>query len=630
MLTVVALILLAYFLWVKLNITNGELGAPLDDAWIHFQFARNISQGYGFSFNPGEPTPGSTAPLWTLILAGIGFFTSDFLIPAIALSVFFFLLSVWLAFGFAYWVTNSYLAAIVAGLGTIFAGRFLWAGAAAMETTAFAALSLAAVWTYSKWGLKPFPAILFALASQLRPEGHALFALAVVDSLWQLWPGRGLVTGRHFIALARIMIPPLLIYALISLPYSLFSLSVTGRPLPNTFYAKVGSEYFFSIRTLQETLSWHRQDNPMSILLLLAGLLPLWRRSRLAVLWIIGLPLFTAFVIDFTWHHGRYTMPLIPLQMVAAATGFHFLLNKSHVFIDRDKRTQVVIALVLLIIFAIVGIRQLPYWASMLGNNAREIQDIDIRLGEWLAENSSEDALIAVDDIGAIGFLSERRIIDLNGLVSPEVWPAYEENEGLPRNQLLTRILSRSKPEFMAAFPLWRWDIATNPAVAQPVFHVNTETHTIIFQQDAAVYEMTWPYIEHANPENDVLASFGEGIRLLGYDLILSDAIELTIYWENMMPVIQSYDVFIHMVDDNGQIVAQVDQKPVGGLVETDLWQVGDIIRDPVEIAIAGDLLQGTYELRLGMYLRESGERLRVKGANSKDNALILEPIVLP
>ena len=36
-------------------------GVPLDDAWIHFQFARNLARGDGLSFNPGQPTSGSTA-----------------------------------------------------------------------------------------------------------------------------------------------------------------------------------------------------------------------------------------------------------------------------------------------------------------------------------------------------------------------------------------------------------------------------------------------------------------------------------------------------------------------------------------------------------------------------------------
>ncbi len=154
LLTAVTMLLLVYYLRTELRITAGELGAPLDDAWIHFQFARNLSQGFGFSYNPGEPTPGSTAPLWTLLLAAVGRFSTDFLRPALALSAFFLLLTVWLAYGFTRWITRSAWAALLAGLGVALTGRLLWAGLAGMETTAFAALSLAAIWAYSKWGLR--------------------------------------------------------------------------------------------------------------------------------------------------------------------------------------------------------------------------------------------------------------------------------------------------------------------------------------------------------------------------------------------------------------------------------------------------------------------------------------------
>lgn len=47
----------------------GEAGFPLDDSWIHLHFARNLAEGAGFSYNPGHPVAGSTAPLWTLLIA---------------------------------------------------------------------------------------------------------------------------------------------------------------------------------------------------------------------------------------------------------------------------------------------------------------------------------------------------------------------------------------------------------------------------------------------------------------------------------------------------------------------------------------------------------------------------------
>ena len=45
------------------------LGFPLDDAWIHQTYARNLGQGGEWAFVPGNPSGGSTAPLWTGLLA---------------------------------------------------------------------------------------------------------------------------------------------------------------------------------------------------------------------------------------------------------------------------------------------------------------------------------------------------------------------------------------------------------------------------------------------------------------------------------------------------------------------------------------------------------------------------------
>src|SRR6202035_5696805 len=46
-----------------------RLGFPLDDSFIHLQFAKNLWAGHGLSYNAGEFVTGSTAPLWTALLA---------------------------------------------------------------------------------------------------------------------------------------------------------------------------------------------------------------------------------------------------------------------------------------------------------------------------------------------------------------------------------------------------------------------------------------------------------------------------------------------------------------------------------------------------------------------------------
>ena len=47
----------------------GAAGYPLDDAWIHQTYARNLALRGEFAFVSGQPSAGSTAPLWTLLLA---------------------------------------------------------------------------------------------------------------------------------------------------------------------------------------------------------------------------------------------------------------------------------------------------------------------------------------------------------------------------------------------------------------------------------------------------------------------------------------------------------------------------------------------------------------------------------
>ena len=85
----------------------------------------------------------------------------------------------------------------------------------------------------------------------------------------------------------------------------------------------------------------------------------------------------------------------------------------------------------------------------------------------------------------------------------------------------------------------------------------------------------------------------------------------------------KSYDYFVHLVDAQGAIVAQVDQKPLGGLAATDVWQTGDIIRDPVELPIPEDLPPGSYDLFLGFYLRETGERIEAQGVQIRQSGCL-------
>src|SRR5688500_8581255 len=61
--------LLLTLTYLGLSRAGGFLGFPLDDAWIHQTYARNLAVYGEFAFVPGQPSAGSTSPAWTGLLA---------------------------------------------------------------------------------------------------------------------------------------------------------------------------------------------------------------------------------------------------------------------------------------------------------------------------------------------------------------------------------------------------------------------------------------------------------------------------------------------------------------------------------------------------------------------------------
>ncbi|HEX9798899.1 MAG TPA: hypothetical protein VGC00_01890, partial [Thermoanaerobaculia bacterium] len=53
----------------ELGVFGDLSGFPLDDPWIHLTFARSLAAGDGLAYRAGELVAGSTAPLWTALLA---------------------------------------------------------------------------------------------------------------------------------------------------------------------------------------------------------------------------------------------------------------------------------------------------------------------------------------------------------------------------------------------------------------------------------------------------------------------------------------------------------------------------------------------------------------------------------
>jgi mannosyltransferase len=134
--------------------------------------------------------------------------------------------------------------------------------------------------------------------------------------------------------------------------------------------------------------------------------------------------------------------------------------------------------------------------------------------------------------------------------------------------------------------------------------------------------------------QHTVAASLGNEALLVGYSLSAGEikageTLMLTLYWQALAEMEKRYTVFVHLLDADNRIVAQMDSEPLGGTHPTTEWQFGEIVRDNYGLLIAPHTPPGEYLLEVGMYYLPTLERLPVLDAsgNVKDDRVVLGTI---
>ena len=110
-------------------------------------------------------------------------------------------------------------------------------------------------------------------------------------------------------------------------------------------------------------------------------------------------------------------------------------------------------------------------------------------------------------------------------------------------------------------------------------------------------------------------ATFAGAIELMGYDAAEKpEGLEVTLHWRSLELLDADYTVFVHLLDGDGQVIAQDDAQPQSGAYPTSVWDAGEVIVDPHSLLLPLALPAGQYRLRVGMYRLETGQRLPVDG----------------
>lgn len=103
-------------------------------------------------------------------------------------------------------------------------------------------------------------------------------------------------------------------------------------------------------------------------------------------------------------------------------------------------------------------------------------------------------------------------------------------------------------------------------------------------------------------------ATFGDDLRLLGYDLHQeNDQVRITLHWQALQRMDEAYKFFVHLVDPaTERLAAQADVMPYGWTYPTSWWEAGEVVSDEISLPLT-DVPSGIYRLYIGVYSDDGG-----------------------
>lgn len=500
-LTIISLYIVvqAAYLITEYNIAGGRFGAPLDDVWIHFRFAENFAHGFFYQYNPGEPTPGTTSPLWVIILSIPFLFSNNLILPfALFVSSLFFLLALIQLYKLCIKLGFDGIYSLLITLLTMLAGRLLWSSLSGMEITLFVLLCIMIFSNHLKeiesGKLTLLNGLLLGIAANTRPETYLLAGLYYIISLILL--RKNLKENIGKIILSAIIFIALL------LPYPIFSYIHTGGFLPNTYEGQVGSvKYLPNFTFIIESAKIFIKDNFLIFILwILSSAYFIYmlikrnidRNFLLINLWVILLPLVSSFIAPNWRHHGRYLIPLIPFINIIA---IYILRKANEYYSTKGYRKYTLFRKVSIALILIGSINSAVLFSGVLGWNVENINNQQGKIADWLSANLPNEKAFGMNDIGIITFKTKKYVVDMAGLVTPEVFKfqklSYEDG-----TKELFRYLKAKGVNYIIIYPDWFEFIMANYSGAfTQVYSQKLQKNTICGGIEMFVYKINWDKI---------------------------------------------------------------------------------------------------------------------------------------
>ena len=443
------------------------IGFPLDDAWIHQTFARNFGENFQWSFQLGQPSGGSTGPLWGLVLSVLYILK----IPPLWGTYFIGFLTLWgtSIAGFSLGkrlLPGNKFGGLGAGILIALEWHLVWSALSGMETLLLSLISLVLFsWLLDHKDNWWIVGALIGVSIWIRPDGLTLIGPAGLGLLLRSY------SKKDTFKKATEILSTLVVFCGF---YFLFNWIVAGDIWPNTFYAKQ-AEY----ASLKDVNLLYRYFNiglqvitGVGVLLLPGMVLEInklirtrkWIKSGL-FLWAFGYIGLYAWRLPVTYQHGRYIMPAMPVLFILGFVGLvDFIDLRSNLL-----RQRIISGVWASATIVIIGV----FWAYGGRAFALDVGVINsemVQTAYWVKDNTPQGAIIGAHDIGALGYFANRQIIDLAGLISPTVIPFIRDESKL------SDYLSLKNTDYLVIFPSW--------------YPVLSENLNIIYQSDGEIPQL--------------------------------------------------------------------------------------------------------------------------------------------
>jgi hypothetical protein len=413
-------------------------GHAWEDYFITLRASRNLAEGHGLVFNPGERVHTFTSPLGVLI-------------PA---------LCTWLTGpnheDLALWLYRALDALVLAATAAL-----LWRRASTLRLGAIGQLVLfgllitdAKLTDFAINGMETALLVFFTLGlwSELESPGgpHAGRLALVFGGLMWTRPDAFVLAGAilvpHLVfreqrdspASARwgAVVRGALLGGLIYLPWFAWAWWYYGTPVPHTIIAKgavtpplqlsqlllmpwriVSRADQLFLPTYQAFGGWPgvvvALGRALSIIANFAWLVPGWSRTgRRASLTVFIGAFYLNSIIAFPW----YVPPWTALAIIALAWGWDALMTAGNLAAVRTLARLSALVVIILYIGVLAGV------AWQMRVQQRVVEDgVRRPIGEWLRAHAAPDDTVFLEPLGYIGYFSQLKTYDFPGLSSPEV-----------------------------------------------------------------------------------------------------------------------------------------------------------------------------------------------------------------